>query len=101
MYPRYTYPPFGFLRLAPNVILGGHRSFRRDGKMCTERLMPPLGLLGEENIPQGGPCCRTFNHECRRGFNAWWMALALAGTVPVDVHFVMTSELTRPGKWHA
>lgn len=101
MYPRYKYPPFGFLRLAPNVILGGHRSFQRDGKMCIERLMPPLKLAGEENVPHKGPCLITFNHYYRPGFNAWWMALALASTVPVDVHFVMTNELTWPGKWYA
>jgi hypothetical protein len=101
MYPRYTYPPFGFLRLTPNILLGGHRSFRRDGKMCTERLMPPLRLLGEDNIPHEGPCLITFNHYFRPGFNAWWMALALAATVPVDIHFVMTGELTWPGKWYA
>jgi hypothetical protein len=101
MYPRYTYPPFGFLRLAPNVIFGGPRSFRRDGQLCIERLMPPLQVLGKENIPLGGPCLITFNHYYRPGFNAWWMALALAATVPVDIHFTMTGELTWPGKWYA
>jgi hypothetical protein len=101
MVPRYSYPPFGFLRLAPNVFFGGRRSFRRDGQRCTERLIPPLRVLGTENIPQGGPCLITFNHYYRPGFNAWWMALALAATVPVDIHFTMTSELTWPGKWYA
>ena len=42
-----------------------------------------------------------FNHYYRPGFNAWWMALALAATVPAEIHFVMTSELTFPGKWYA
>jgi hypothetical protein len=101
MYPRYIYPPFGFLRLAPNVFFGGHRSFRRDGQLCIERLEPPLRLYGKENIPQSGPCLLTFNHYYRPGFDAWWMALALAATLPVDIHFVMTGELTWPGKWYA
>ncbi|MGA2504369.1 MAG: 1-acyl-sn-glycerol-3-phosphate acyltransferase [Anaerolineales bacterium] len=87
--------------MAPNVFFGGHRSFRRDGQMCTERLIPPLRILGKENIPQGGPCLITFNHYYRPGFNAWWMALALAAAVPVDIHFTMTGELTWPGKWYA
>ena len=100
-YPSYSYPPFGFLRLAPNVFFGGHRSFRRDGQMCMERLMPPLRVLGQDNIPVGGPCLITFNHYYRPGFNAWWMALALAAAVPVDIHFTMTGELTWPGKWYA
>jgi hypothetical protein len=101
MFPQYTYPPFGFLRLAPNVLFGGHRSFRRDGQLCLERLEPPLRLYNEENIPQSGPCLITFNHYYRPGFNAWWTALALAAVLPVDIHFVMTGELTWPGKWYA
>ncbi len=101
MYPNYVLPPLGYLRLAPNVFFGGHRSFRRDGQICVARLMPPLRLLGKENIPVQGPCLITFNHYFRPGFNAWWMALALAAAVPVDIHFVMTGELTWPGKWYA
>jgi hypothetical protein len=101
MYPRYTYPPLGFFRLAPNVLFGGQRSFRRDGQLCIAQLKPPLRVLGVENIPQGGPCLITFNHYYRPGFDAWWMALALAATLPVDIHFVMTGELTWPGKWYA
>ncbi|HEX7620007.1 MAG TPA: 1-acyl-sn-glycerol-3-phosphate acyltransferase [Anaerolineales bacterium] len=101
MYPRYIYPPFSFLRLAPNVLFGGRRSFRHDGQLCLERLKPPLRVLGTKNIPQEGPCLITSNHYYRPGFNAWWMALALAATLPVDIHFVMTSELTYPGKWYA
>jgi len=101
MYPEYTYPPFGFFRVGSNVFFGGHRSFRRDGQLCIERLKPPLRVLGVENIPQGGPCLITFNHYYRPGFDAWWMALALAATLPVELHCVMTGELTYPGKWYA
>jgi hypothetical protein len=89
MYPRYTYPPLGFFRLAPNVLFGGQRSFRRDGQLCIAQLKPPLRVLGVENIPHGGPCLITFNHYYRPGFDAWWMALALAATLPVDIHFVI------------
>ena len=84
-----------------NVFFGGHRSFRRDGKDCIEQLTPPLQILSAENIPHTGPCLITFNHYYRPGFNAWWMALGLAAVVPVDIHFVMTGELTYPGKWYA
>jgi hypothetical protein len=100
-YPSYSYPP----RLAPgliaNALFGGKRSFRRDGLACVERLKPALHIIGEENIPQGGPCIITFNHYYRPGFSAWWMAIALAATVPAEIHFVMTGELTYPGKWYA
>jgi hypothetical protein len=40
----------------------------------------------------------TFNHYSRPGFNAWWIALAVASQLPMDAHFVMTGELTFPGK---
>lgn len=100
-FPRYSYPSHLALKFIADVLFGGQRSFRRDGQLCIERLVPPLRVLGEENIPQSGPCLLTFNHYYRLGFNAWWMALALAATLPVDVHFVMTGELTFPGKWYA
>lgn len=69
--------------------------------MCLDGLNPPLKVLEGQYIPREGPCLLTFNHYYRPGFNAWWMALALAATIPVDVHFVMTGELTWPGKWYA
>jgi hypothetical protein len=100
-FPRYSYPSHQALTFIANVLFGGHRSFRRDGQLCIERLKPPLRVLGVENIPQGGPCLITFNHYYRPGFDAWWMALALAATLPVELHFVMTGELTYPGKWYA
>jgi hypothetical protein len=100
-YPSYSYPA----RLAPglivDVLFGGQRSFHLDAQSCLEFLKPPLRILGSEAIPQNGPCLVTFNHYYRPGFNAWWMALALAATISVKVHFVMTGELTFPGKWYA
>jgi hypothetical protein len=101
MFPDYSYPPLLILNLACNILFGGRRSFPSDGRACLGRLKPPLRLYGEENIPQSGPCLITFNHYYRSGFSAWWMALALAASVPVDIHFVMTGELTFPGKWYA
>jgi len=101
MFPSYSYPPFGILGLTVNVLFGGQRSFHADGKRCMERLKPPLRVLGEDNIPRSGPCLITFNHYFRPGFNAWWMALGIAATVPVEMHWIMTDELTFPGKWYA
>jgi len=101
MFPQYTYPTRLIPGLVANVLFGGQRSFRRDGLACIERLKPSLRVFGVENIPQRGPCLITFNHYYRPGFNAWWMALALAAVIPVDIHFVMTGELTWPGKWYA
>jgi 1-acyl-sn-glycerol-3-phosphate acyltransferase len=101
MYPRYTYPPLGVLGLAFNVLFGGQRSFRADSKRCIERLSPPLQVSGDENIPQSGPYLITFNHYYRPGFDAWWLALAIAAVMPVGMHWIMTGELTFPGKWYA
>jgi len=99
--PHYSYPPSVVFGLVASVFFGGRRSFRGDGQACSARLQPPLRVRGEENIPAAGPSLITFNHYYRPGFNAWWMALALAAVVPVEVHFVMTGELTYPGKWYA
>lgn len=101
LYPKYSYPPYVALGLAMNVFFGGRRSFRRDSQACLARLQPPLKVLGAENVPTHGPILITFNHYYRSGFNAWWMALGLAAVFPMDIHFVMTGELTFPDKWYA
>ena len=101
MQPRYTYPPGLIFGAAASLLSGGRRSFRADARACIARLRPPLRVLGEENIPGKGPCVITFNHYYRPGFDAWWMALALAAVVPAEAHFVMTGELTFPGRWYA
>ncbi len=101
MFPSYSYPIRTIIGLAANVFFGGQRSFRTDGQACIERLYPSLRVIGSENIPTTGPCLLTFNHYYRPGFNAWWMSLAIAATIPADIHFVMTGELTFPGKWYA
>jgi hypothetical protein len=101
VYPHYTYPPGSILKVAADVFFGGRRSFRADGQACVERLEPSLRVLETENVPHSGPCLITFNHYYRPGFDAWWVALAIAAVVPVDTHFVMTGELTFPGKWYA
>jgi len=100
-YPHYSYPPSVIFGLAASVLFGGRRSFRADGHACLDRLQPPLRIIGKENTPRIGPVIITFNHYYRPGFNAWWMALALAAAIPADIHFVMTGELTFPGKWYA
>jgi 1-acyl-sn-glycerol-3-phosphate acyltransferase len=56
--------------------------------------------MGAENIPQAGPCLITFNHYYRPGFQAWWLALAIAAVVPAEMHWGTTGELTFPGKWY-
>jgi hypothetical protein len=99
-YPEYHYPPGLFAAVARDVLLLRHRSFHLDARDCIEKLNPPLQVLGKENIPQHGPCVITVNHYHRTGFGAQWIALAVAASIPVDMHWVMTGEFTYPGKWY-
>lgn len=101
MVPRYSFPPRVVAGLLVDWLLARRRSFRQDALACVERLRPPLRVMGEEHIPHKGPCVVTFNHYHRPDFNAIWMAAALAATIPAEMHFVMTGELTYPGKWYA
>jgi hypothetical protein len=101
MFPDYSYPTRLIPSLVVNMLFGGQRSFRCDGLACIQRLSPPLRVFGKENIPQSGPCLITFNHYHRPGFDAWWLALTLAAVLTVEPHFIMTGELTYPGKWYA
>ncbi len=100
-YPHYHYPPLALLSITGSVLFGGRRSFKQDALDCLALLDPPARWMGVEHLPLSGPCLITFNHYYRPGFSAWWMALALSAANPVDMHFVMTSELTFPGKWYA
>lgn len=100
-HPDYSYPRGLPARVALDVLLLRRRNFRRDAKACIANLNPPLRVLGEENIPKHGPCVVTVNHYHRPSFAAQWIALAIAATVPADMHWVMTGELTYPGRWYA
>jgi hypothetical protein len=100
-YPDYSYPRGLFARVALDALLLRRRNFRMDAIACIENIHPPLKVLGKENIPQHGPCVVTVNHYHRTGFGAEWLALAIASTVPVDMHWVMTGEWTYPGRWYA
>ncbi len=101
MFPHYSFPPRTVTGLLRDLILSRRRSFRVDALACMGRMNPSLHRYGEENIPQTGPCIVTFNHYYRPDFNAIWMAISIAALVPAEMHFVMTGELTYPGKWYA
>ncbi len=99
--PRYSFPPRTVIGLVRDLLLSRRRSFRADALAAVRRLKPSLRRFGEEYIPQTGPCVIAFNHYHREHFNAVWLAVAVAATVPRDIHFVMTGELTYPGKRYA
>ena len=98
--PKYSYPPGLLASVALDVVLLRCRNFRRDGIACIESLQPPLQVLGREHVPAKGPCVVSVNHYHRAGFGAQWIALAIAATIPAEMHWVMTGEFTYPGKWY-
>ena len=99
MYPNYPYLAPLVIKIITGSLLGRTRSFRLDARQVTARLRPALFIQGQEFIPARGPSVITFNHYHRPGFQAWWLALAVAASVEQEMHWVVTSELTYPGKW--
>jgi len=99
-FPKYGYPSNVVAGLAISTIVGLRRSFRGDAIRAIERLKPSLRVMGQENIPQSGPCVITVNHYHRPGFGAEWLALGISALVPREMHWVMTAEWTAPGKWY-
>ena len=84
-----------------DALLQRRRGFRLDARACVELLQPTLHVIGAENIPSGGCYIITPNHYFRPGFDSQWTALAISACVPGDVHWIMTGELTIPGRWIA
>jgi hypothetical protein len=98
--PRYSYPTDVFAAFVRDLLLLHNRNFHRDALACIANLRPPLHVIGQENIPQNGPCLLTVNHYHRPGFGAQWLALAIASLVPQNMHWIITGEFTYPGKWY-
>jgi len=96
MSPTYPLPWQILPGLAADLLLGRRRSLRADAVACVARLTPSLQVLGEEFIPQGGPCLLTVNHYTRPGLPAWWLVLAASACVPAEIHWIMTSAWTYP-----
>ena len=97
--PKYQLPSGVVAGLAFTTLCGRARSFRDDAIRCARRLEPPLRVYGREHIPVAGPLVITVNHYSRPGFGAWWIALAVAAAVPLEVHWVITGELLYLGRW--
>ena len=100
-YPIYSYPSHTIAGLVRDVILLRRRGFREDARTCVSRLVPPLQVIRREYIPTSGGHVITVNHYYRAGFAAQWMAIAVSSIVPMDIHWIITGELTFPDKWYA
>ncbi len=101
MYPKYSLPSDMIAGLVRDTILLRRRIFRDDALAAVSQLDPPLKILHQEHIPQNGPCVITVNHYYRPDFFAPWFAFAISAAIPLNIHWVMTGELTYPGKWYA
>lgn len=101
MYPHYSYPIRFLWGLVRDGLLQRPRDFARDARLCISGLRPPLRVLGAEHVPSRGCCVLTLNHYYRPGFASQWSAFAVSNAIPADVHWVMTGELTFPGRWIA
>ncbi|MBN1303561.1 MAG: hypothetical protein JXA13_03925 [Anaerolineales bacterium] len=101
LFPKYSFPPQLLAGCLRDLLVGRPRSFQADANRCIARLNPPLQIFGKDNLPARGPCVLTVNHYARRGFGAWWLALAIASCLPVEMHWTVTAEWTFPGRWFA
>lgn len=101
MYPKYSLSNDIIWKLVLDTILLRRRIFRDDALAAVSQLDPPLKILHQEDIPQSGPCVITVNHYYRPDFFAPWMAFSISSVVPTNIHWIMTGELTYPGKWYA
>jgi hypothetical protein len=90
----YQLPTDKILLLTLSALLRMKRSFRQDAQAIIGRLDPPLRVAGQEYIPRQGPCLLTCNHNTRPAFGAWWGAMAISASLPLEAHWVMTAAWT-------
>jgi len=95
-------------RLVGGVVWAGltlrPRSIARDARVAMTGLRPAPEILGGEHVPPRGPCLVACNHYSRPGFDAWWVALAIAAVVAdrrapdadPEIRWVMTAAWTFP-----
>ena len=100
MNPNYRYPLPLLCQVAGGLITGRSRSFRKDSRSIFSFQPDILDIRGVEFIPQKGPCVITFNHYHRSGFDAWWLALAISATIPIDIHWIVTSQVNQIDRWY-
>jgi hypothetical protein len=74
------------------------RSFREDARAWLAAQRAPVVINGREWIPSCGPALLTVNHYSRRGFQAWWLPLAISASIPAEVHWIMTAAWTSPDR---
>ena len=90
---------YGFLiSFCMDAITGRKRSFHRDGVRIVSKMGVLLEIHGDEFIPNSGSGLVVFNHYSSEGFSILFAAAALAASIPIDMHWVMTGAWTFPGR---
>ena len=97
MLPRYRIPRRLIFAAAADLLRGSARSFSQDARLCVQAVRPPICYLGREQLP-ADPCLITINHYRRPGFPAWWLALGVSAAVGEEIHWLVTSAWTFPGR---
>lgn len=67
-----------------------------DAQRATCKLWPPLKIYGSPVVDRR--CLLTVNHYSRRGFQAWWIALAVSSATPQEIHWVITAAWRYPDR---
>jgi len=92
--PHYPFPWKNGLLILRDALLLRERDFRSDNLEIIKLLDPQPKILGIEHIPNCGPALLVTNHYSRPGFPAWWIAIGITASVPVDIHWLMTAGWT-------
>jgi hypothetical protein len=97
--PRYVLPISLALRILLQAMTGGRRRFAADAQALAKGIWPPPVVEGEWPPMNSGKWVLAANHYSRLGFSAWWIAVALTATCPMDLHWMMTSAWVYPDFW--
>ncbi|MBC8506129.1 MAG: 1-acyl-sn-glycerol-3-phosphate acyltransferase [Anaerolineales bacterium] len=91
---QYPFPWKIGLLLLRDALLLRQRNFREDNLEIVKLLHPLPNILNKDNIPNSGPALLVTNHYSHPGFPAWWIAIGITASVPLDIHWLMTAGWT-------
>jgi hypothetical protein len=94
VYPRLINPTT--LRIFLSILTRGQRSLRMDARRMVGGLRPPLLVRGSPPSIGAHGTLVAVNHYHRPGFDAWWIALAIAAQFPSEMHWALTAAWTYP-----
>jgi hypothetical protein len=90
-YPHYQLRARTITKMMASFLTGQKRRFREDAICLSQAILPSPCVLGQIPGPPPGGMLVLVNHYTRRGFQAWWIAVAISSVLPFDLHWVVTS----------